>query len=73
MGECALLVKLRDELKAGNLSVRNSKRFACLDDFFIDGGRWQAMREEFFRTAPACPPTPSRRRSIFGAPAGRCL
>jgi len=46
--ECALLVKLRDELKAGNLSVRDSKRFARLDDFFIAAGRWQAMREEFF-------------------------
>jgi TnpA family transposase len=46
--ECALLVKLRDELKAGNLSVRYSKRFARLDDFFIDDRRWQAMREDFF-------------------------
>jgi hypothetical protein len=39
--ECAVLVKLRDELKAGNLSVRHSKRFARLDDFFIDDRRWQ--------------------------------
>jgi hypothetical protein len=46
--QCALLVKLRDELKAGNLSVRYSKRFARLDDFFIDDRRWQAMREDFF-------------------------
>ncbi len=29
--ECALLLKLRDELKAGNLSVRYSKRFARLE------------------------------------------
>jgi TnpA family transposase/predicted transcriptional regulator len=47
--ECALLLKLRDELKAGNLSVRYSKRFARLDDFFIDDHRWQGMREDFFR------------------------
>jgi len=47
--ECALLLKLRDELKAGNLSVRHSKRFARLDDFFIDDRRWQGMREDFFR------------------------
>jgi hypothetical protein len=46
--ECALLVKLRDELKAGNLSVRYSKRFARLDDFFIDDRRWKAMRDDFF-------------------------
>lgn len=49
--ECALLVKLRDELKAGNLSVRYSKRFARLDDFFIADRRWQAMREDFFHRA----------------------
>jgi hypothetical protein len=47
--ECALLLKLRDELKAGNLSVRYSKRFAGLEEFFIDDRRWQAMREDFFR------------------------
>src|SRR5208337_3636336 len=39
--ECALLLKLRDELKAGNLSVRYSKRFARLEEFFIDDRRWQ--------------------------------
>ena len=47
--ECALLIKLRDELKAGNLSVRYSKRFARLEEFFIDDRRWQGMREDFFR------------------------
>ena len=44
-----LLIKLRDELKAGNLSVRYSKRFARLEEFFIDDRRWQGMREDFFR------------------------
>ena len=47
--ECALLLKLRDELKAGNLSVRYSKRFARLEEFFIDDRRWQSIREDFFR------------------------
>jgi hypothetical protein len=46
--ECALLLQLRDELKAGNLSVRYSKRFARLEEFFIDDRRWQSMREDFF-------------------------
>ncbi len=46
--ECALLLKLRDELNAGNLSVRYSKRFARLDDFFIDDRRWPDMCEDFF-------------------------
>jgi hypothetical protein len=47
--ECALLLKLRDELKAGNLSVRYSKRFARLEEFFIGDRRWQSIREDFFR------------------------
>jgi hypothetical protein len=46
--ECALLLKLRDELKAGNLSVRYSKRFARLEEFFIGDRRWQSTREDFF-------------------------
>ena len=40
---------MRDELKAANLSVRYSKRFARLEEFFIDDRRWQSMREDFFR------------------------
>jgi len=55
--ECALLLKLRDEIKAGNLSVRHSKRFGRLDDFFMDDARWQDLRGEFFQHAslPADP------------------
>jgi hypothetical protein len=56
--ECALLLKLRDELKAGNLSVRYSKRFARLEEFFIDDLRWQGIREAFFAVL-VCPPIPS--------------
>ena len=55
--ECALLLKLRDEIKSGNLSVRHSKRFGRLDDFFIADTHWQGTREEFFRRSglPADP------------------
>ena len=55
--ECALLLKIRDEIRSGNLSVRYSKRFGRLDDFFITAQRWEAMREDFFRRAglPADP------------------
>lgn len=49
--ECALLLRVRDEIKSGNVSVRHSKRFASLDDFFIDSERWSGMREDFFRRA----------------------
>ncbi len=47
--ECALLLDLRDEIKAGNLSVTHSKRFGRFDDFFIPAPRWSATREDFFR------------------------
>jgi TnpA family transposase len=55
--ECALLFKVRDEIKAGNLSVKYSKRFARLDDFFISDREWQSLREDFFRRSglPADP------------------
>ncbi len=33
--ECALLTAIRDEIKAGNLSVKMSKRFGRIDGFFI--------------------------------------
>jgi hypothetical protein len=38
-----------DELKAGNLSVHYSQRFAQLEEFFIDDHRRQNIREDFFR------------------------
>ena len=70
--ECALLLKLRDELKAGNLSVRYSKRFARLDDFFIDDRRWQGMREDFFRRS-GLPSDPKQVPEYLGRRLGRSL
>ena len=60
--ECALLVAVRDEVKAGNLSVAHSKRFGPFDDFFIDREAWSTRREAFFRRSempsdPAAVPT----------------
>ncbi|MHC4587387.1 MAG: Tn3 family transposase, partial [Planctomycetota bacterium] len=49
--ECALLTAIRDEIKAGNLSVENSKRFGRFQDFFISVKKWEEMRETFFRRA----------------------
>jgi len=67
--ECALLLKLRDELKAGNLSVRYPKRFARLEDFFIDDRHWQGMREDFFRRSGLPSDTEQVPKSL--APKGR--
>lgn len=47
--ECALLLKLRDEIKVGNLAISECKRFGNFDDFFVDATRWQAHTSEFFR------------------------
>ena len=46
--ECALLAVLRDQIKSGNLSVPNSKRFASLDTFFMPKPEWISRREAFF-------------------------
>jgi hypothetical protein len=55
--ECALLLKLRDEIKVGNLAVGESKRFGNFDHFFVESSRWLARQFDFFRQAglPASP------------------
>jgi hypothetical protein len=55
--ECALLTVVRDQIKSGNFSVQNSKRFANLDAFFIPESEWSSQREAFFARAglPAHP------------------
>jgi TnpA family transposase len=49
--ECALLTVLRDQIKSGNLSVPDSKRFASLNTFFIPQAEWASRREAFFARA----------------------
>jgi hypothetical protein len=49
--ECALLLKVQEELKSGNLSVRHSKRFGRFEDYFIGPEQWQSRRDSFFQRA----------------------
>lgn len=49
--ECALLTAIRDEIRAGNLFVEESKRFGRFDDFFIADTNWRSRREAFFQRA----------------------
>ena len=49
--ECALLTAVRDEIRAGNVYVQQSKRFGRFDDFFISDTRWHSSREGFFQRA----------------------
>lgn len=55
--ECALLTAVRDDIKTGNISIINSKRFGRLDDFFISSQSWEKSRELFFKKSglPADP------------------
>ena len=49
--ECALLLRVRDELRSGNVSVDHSKRFGPLDSFFMRSSRWEGARQSFFARA----------------------
>jgi len=46
--ECALLTGIRDEIKFGNLTVINSKRFGDFDNFFMPDILWENKRSPFF-------------------------
>ena len=49
--ETALLLKCRDEIKAGNIYVKGSKRFGDFQDFLISEEEWAAKRVDFFEKA----------------------
>jgi TnpA family transposase len=49
--ECALLTQIKEDIRAGNLSVGYSKRFGRFDDFFISDAQWAPLREGFFQRA----------------------
>ena len=55
--ECALLLKLQEDLRSGNLSVKHGKRFGRFEDYFLPRERWEPLRESFFRRSglPADP------------------
>jgi hypothetical protein len=43
------MLKLQEELKSGNISVGNSKRFGRFDDYFLPQEQWAFRRETFFQ------------------------
>jgi TnpA family transposase len=55
--ECALLVKLQEDLRSGNLSVKHGKRFGRFEDYFLPKERWEPLRKSFFQRSglPAAP------------------
>src|SRR5512135_3580519 len=46
--ECAVLLKLQEDLRSGNLSVRHSKRFGRFEDYFLPAEQWEPLRRSFF-------------------------
>ncbi len=46
--ECAILLAIRDEIKAGNIAVRQSKRFVPIHEFFMPATSWAQKRSAFF-------------------------
>jgi TnpA family transposase len=55
--ECALLLKLQDDLRSGNHSVKHGKRFGRFEDYFLPKERWEPLRQSFFQRSglPADP------------------
>ena len=55
--ECALLLKLQEDLRSGNLSVKHGKRFGRFEDYFLPKERWETLRKSFFQRSglPADP------------------
>ncbi|WP_341792643.1 MULTISPECIES: Tn3 family transposase [unclassified Rickettsia] len=49
--ESALLTSIRDEIKIGNLTVKDSKRFGNFDNFFMPCTEWKKERIAFFKRA----------------------
>jgi hypothetical protein len=49
--ECALYLKLRDEIKQGNINASESKRFASIKSFYIENDAMKLISKMFFDRA----------------------
>ena len=55
--ESALFLKVRDELRAGNLAIEGAKNFGRFEAFFLPTAEWEQVREDFWeRTGFAAQP-----------------
>ena len=46
--ESALFLKVRDEIRAGNLAVDGAKNFGRFESFFLPGADWERARDAFW-------------------------
>jgi len=49
--ECALLTAVKDNIKSGNIAIKDSKRYGHINDFFMPLEKWEARRDSFFKRA----------------------
>jgi hypothetical protein len=56
--ECALMAKIDKEIRGGNISIANSKRFNEFDKFFTSASDWNLKRDNFFKRAKLPVSTP---------------
>ena len=55
--ESALFLKVRDEIRAGNLAIEGAKNFGRFEAFFLPPSEWEQVREDFWeRTGFATEP-----------------
>jgi hypothetical protein len=47
--ECALYLKIRDEIKQGNINVSDSKCFSSIKSFFIENDTMAPIADDFFQ------------------------
>jgi hypothetical protein len=66
--ECALLLKLQEDLRSGNLSVKHGKRFGRFEDYFLPKERWEPLRKPFFQRSGL----PRERSISFGSRVDPC-
>ena len=74
--ESALFLKMRDEIRAGNLAIDGAKNFGRIESFFLPERQWQQSSEAFWaRTGfPADPdPAPQQLKARLSAAFDRFL
>lgn len=49
--ECALLIAIKDNIRSGNIAIKDSKRYGHIDDLFMPQKEWETRREAFFKRA----------------------
>ena len=55
--ESALFLKVRDEIRAGNLAIEGAKNFGRFEAFFLPQSEWKQAREDFWERT-GLPPIP---------------